>query len=194
MNLTANPLCSPLRLLGWNLPPGSALLLLCFASATFAIAQTNGIVTGRVSNAATGSYLESATVSVEGTSLQTATSRGGDFSLQVPPGKHTLVVAYTGLDSDRQTVDVAAGAVVMANFALTSGIYKLDAITVSGLREGSGQRHGSRRRLHWRHRAGRQDRERRGGRHQADRWGTGAGSAVRCGGGGWFHILYLSVH
>ena len=99
--------------------------------------STTGTITGRVSNAATGAYLESAIVSIEGTALQTATARGGEFSLSVPPGTHTVLVTYTGLDPVREPVTVAAGSAALKNFALTSGIYKLDAVTVSGLREGS---------------------------------------------------------
>src|SRR5687768_9287200 len=95
---------SPAFAAGWVRSSCRSFLLLCACTA-IAAAQSTGTVTGRVSNAATGSYLESATVSVEGSTLQTATARGGDFSLQLPAGKHTLVVGYTGLDSDRQTVD-----------------------------------------------------------------------------------------
>jgi TonB-dependent receptor len=111
--------------------------LVVFSAVLTSASAQNGLITGRVSNAATGAYLESATVAVEGSTLQTVTARGGDYSLQVPPGRHTLVVGYTGLDSERTTVEVAAGGVVSTNFTLTSGIYKLEPITVQGLREGS---------------------------------------------------------
>src|SRR5687767_1244915 len=88
-------------------------LFLVFAAAltTSAADSATGTITGRVSNAATGSYLESAAVSIEGSSAQTATARGGEFTLVVPAGRHTLVVGYTGLDTVRETVEVAAGAV-----------------------------------------------------------------------------------
>src|SRR5688500_7754022 len=75
-------------------------------SRTFAAETATGTITGRVSNAATGTYLESALVAIEGTSLQTATARGGEFSLTVPAGTHTVVVNYTGLDPARETVQV----------------------------------------------------------------------------------------
>ena len=47
------------------------------AGLALAAAQT-GTIIGRVSNAATGVYLESATIAVEGTTLQTVTARAGD--------------------------------------------------------------------------------------------------------------------
>jgi hypothetical protein len=78
--------------------------LIIFSAGLATASAQSGIVTGRVSNAATGAYLESATVAVEGSALQTVTARGGDYSLQVPPGRHTLVIGYTGLDTERATV------------------------------------------------------------------------------------------
>ena len=63
-----------------------------------------------------------------------------------------------------------------------------------GLRECSGQRHRSHGALHGRHRAGRQDRQRRGGGHQADRPGAGLEAAVRGGRHEAFHIVYFAVH
>ena len=107
------------------------------ATHTFAADTATGTITGRVSNAATGAYLESAVVAIEGSTQQTVTARGGEFSLSAPAGTHTVVVTYTGLDSVRESVVVSAGSMVLKNFALTAGIYKLDAVTVTGLREGS---------------------------------------------------------
>src|SRR5688572_13643823 len=109
-------------------------LLLGFAAT---VSAQTGTISGRVSNAATGSYLESAAVTIEGSTLQTATARGGEFTLVVPAGRHTLVVGYTGLDTVRETVEIAAGAVVTKDISLTSGIYKMDTVSVSGLREGN---------------------------------------------------------
>src|SRR6185436_1841521 len=83
----------------------STLMLLTFPAA--AADSGSGMIVGRVSNAATGAFLEAATVSVEGAALQTASARGGEFSLNVPAGRHTLVVGFTGLDTARESVEVA---------------------------------------------------------------------------------------
>ncbi|MEO6246126.1 MAG: TonB-dependent receptor, partial [Opitutaceae bacterium] len=45
--------------------------------------------------------------------------------------------SYTGLDTARSSVTVAAGQRAVRNFDLSSGVYKLDTFTVSGAREGS---------------------------------------------------------
>jgi TonB-dependent receptor len=117
---------------------GAGMLLVLFIAYPLRAADSaTGTITGRVSNAATGSYLESAAVAIEGSTVQTATARGGEFTLVVPAGRHTLVVGYTGLDVAREPVEVSPGATVTRDISLTSGIYKLEAVTVTGLREGS---------------------------------------------------------
>ena len=104
-----------------------------------AFAQSSGLVTGPVRNAATSNFLEGAEVSVDGTSRSALTDREGRFELSLAPGIATLVVRYTGLEAEKVTVDVRAGANIVQNVALNSGIYKLEAVTVSGPREGSAQ-------------------------------------------------------
>lgn len=93
-------------------------------------------VSGRVSNQATGDLLPGAVVQVEGTGLSTATERGGTYSIELPAGTHTLLVSYAGLDPLRIPVTVT-NAAVSKDIELTSGIYRLEAFAVSGVREGS---------------------------------------------------------
>jgi len=101
-------------------------------------ASSTGTVTGRVLNAATGVYLEGATITVEGSTAAGVASAGaGSFRLtDIAPGKRTLLVTYPGLDPQRVTVDVSAGGTDDLNVELTSRVYKLEAFTVSELREG----------------------------------------------------------
>ena len=110
-------------------------LFLCWVVPAFA--QTSGIVSGQVSNAATSIFLEGAEVSVEGTNRVALTDREGRFELSLPTGVATLVVRYTGLEAQKVTIDVKPGARTIQNVEMNSGIYKLDAFTVSGPREGS---------------------------------------------------------
>src|SRR5947207_1537870 len=93
-------------------------------------------VSGRVLNQATGDSLPGAIVQVDGSSIGTVTERGGTFSLSLPEGSHTLVVSFSGLDTARVPVTVGAGSVAK-DIELTSGVYKLDAYSVKGVREGS---------------------------------------------------------
>lgn len=115
------------------------IFFLGFALVSFASAQTNGVVSGQVSNAATAAFLDGAEVSAEGTSRSTTTDREGQFELSLPPGMATLVVRYTGLEPYRVTVDVKPGARVVQNVQMSSGIYKMEAFNVAGIREGSAQ-------------------------------------------------------
>lgn len=112
-----------------------AVALACLGA--HAADATTATMAGRVLNGATGAYLESAVVAVEGSMVQAVTARGGEFSLTLPPGRHTLHVSFTGLDPITEIVDLAPGAIVTKEFALTSGIYRLEPVTVTGLREGS---------------------------------------------------------
>jgi iron complex outermembrane receptor protein len=101
-------------------------LALC-ASFTTAHAQSAavGTVQGRVLNAANGTYLDKAVVSVEGTNLQTLTNGFGEFVLKdVPAGSVKIRVTYTGQPAQTATVTVPAGASVLQDVALggTTGL------------------------------------------------------------------------
>ena len=121
-------------------------LRVCFALAIVAglllagsvYAQSaSGLLTGRVSNAATKTNLEGAVVQIEGTGLATVTERDGTFRLHLPSGRHTLVVSYTGLDASTQTVAIENGATIHREIGLTSNVYVMDKLTVSSEREGN---------------------------------------------------------
>ncbi|MBL9187696.1 MAG: TonB-dependent receptor [Opitutaceae bacterium] len=95
-------------------PIGSTLLrlaLLALGLATALRAQTpTGLVEGRVLNAASGTYVEGARVSVEGTALETFTDETGRFLLAgVPAGEARVRVFYTGAAPYAATVRIAAG-------------------------------------------------------------------------------------
>src|SRR5690606_29615546 len=101
--------------------------------ASSAVAAT---VSGRASNQATGDLLNGAEVRVEGTNIVTATERGGSYRLELPEGTHTLVVSYAGLDTEHIPISVGAENIVK-DVELTTGIYKLEAFSVAGVREGN---------------------------------------------------------
>lgn len=105
--------------------------------ATLAGAQGNSGVTGVVTNQATGDLLIGAAIVVEGSAVTATSERGGEFSLTLPPGRHTLIVHYAGLDSARVPVIVEADRSVSVNIALSSGVYVLDPVSVKGIREGN---------------------------------------------------------
>ena len=84
-------------------------------------AQSAATITGRVLNAASGLYLNSARVSIPGTTLSALTDQTGTYRLlNVPPGRVTVEAFYTGLDTQQVPVDVAAGQSREQDFSLTS--------------------------------------------------------------------------
>jgi TonB-dependent receptor len=130
------------------LPPGLALRRVLFAVlgilatactvlTVSAQAGRTGTVRGVVSNQATGDLLPGALITVQGTGVTTTAERGGTFSVNLPEGSHTLVVSFSGLDTARVPVSVTAGSVTAQDVALTAGIYRMEAFSVSGVREGS---------------------------------------------------------
>lgn len=102
----------------------------------YAQAVSTGVVSGRISNAATGAYLEGAQVTVGGLP-PVLTDRSGAFSVSnVPVGTQLVRVFYTGIDVATQSVEVRDGQTTDATVALGSGIVQLGAFTVSTSREG----------------------------------------------------------
>ncbi|MEX2045318.1 MAG: carboxypeptidase regulatory-like domain-containing protein, partial [Opitutus sp.] len=98
----------------------------------------NATVTGSVTNSATRAFLEGAQVSLLGTNQEVLTERDGQFEITgVAPGEYTVVVSYTGLDTQRRTITVQPGRNVVPMIGLTADIYVLDVFNVSGEREGS---------------------------------------------------------
>jgi iron complex outermembrane recepter protein len=117
---------------------GVVLLATCFATLVHAQSNNPASVKGQISNAATGSFLEGATVTLANTNRVTTTDREGRFEFSdAPVGELTLVASYPGLDPQRTTVAMRAGEPVVRNIELTSEIYKLEKFTVAGEREGT---------------------------------------------------------
>jgi iron complex outermembrane recepter protein len=129
----------------------AAALILLVCTVAFASAQSNtGVVEGRVFNAATGSALINARVTLEGTTRETITDDGGAYRLTgVPAGDVQLSVTYLGMQPQKATVRVPAGGSVQREFELAlenlarpsaaGETVKLDAFTVVADREMSAQ-------------------------------------------------------
>lgn len=114
-----------------RLAPVASLLV----AASVALAA-GGSIAGFVSNQFTGDLLSGARLRVEGTTAETESERDGSFTLNSPAGRQMLVVSYTGLETLRRPVEVPADGQLRVDAALTAAIYKLEKVTVSGLREG----------------------------------------------------------
>jgi iron complex outermembrane recepter protein len=138
--MTTNPVylrpgvCSPKRLLK------SALLALAAFGACIACLNaadtTVGVVSGIVTNKATGNGLIGARVEIPTLNVSALVDDTGRYLLNVPPGTHELVVSYTGLDTQQGTVTVVVGQPVVRNFEMSSLVLVLDAFKVAAEKEG----------------------------------------------------------
>ncbi len=95
-------------------------LVLLWLSASVVHAQAGaGTIEGRILNPATGSVLEGARVTVDGTSLQTFSNSDGHYRLtNVPVGSAQVKVFFTGFPSVTKSVAVATGQTVQHDFQL----------------------------------------------------------------------------
>ncbi len=130
---------SPLR----RLRAGAAGLLttlVLLAAGAFPIRAAEAgaaLLFGTVSNTATGNLLEGAKVEIPALGVSALTNNSGSYLLSgLPAGSHDVVVSYTGLDTQRRTVTVAAGQRTAQSFDLTTAIYQLPEFKVTGEREG----------------------------------------------------------
>ena len=105
-------------------------------------AQSTGTIEGRVENAAAGTYLGNARLTIAG-GLETFTDAFGNYRFPaVPVGEAKVGVFYTGFPAQEKLVRVVAGQVVTKNFSLSAlgmsdsdATVKLDAFVVAAGRE-----------------------------------------------------------
>ncbi len=98
--------------------------------------SATGSISGRVSHATTGAYIEGAEVTV-GAAFPVLTDREGGFLITaVPAGAQSVRVSYTGFDVATQLVQVRAGQATEVSVSLGTAILQLAAFTVSTSREG----------------------------------------------------------
>lgn len=118
----------------------ASILASLLSPAAFAAsaAGASGLITGTVSNTATGANLEGAEVRLEPGGALVLTARDGRFVLPaVAPGVYTLTVSYSGLDVKSVEARVAAGGTASYDVGLTSQVYQLSKFVVEGEREGN---------------------------------------------------------
>ncbi|MEZ5346228.1 MAG: TonB-dependent receptor [Pyrinomonadaceae bacterium] len=85
-------------------------LILLSVLSVGALAQESGGLTGRVIDDVTGNPLQGASVSIEGSALNTQTDRNGTFRLlKIPAGSQTLVVSYLGYETNSTSVNIESG-------------------------------------------------------------------------------------
>lgn len=110
-----------------------ATAVLCAGLATTLAAQNSGVIRGRVVEAGTQRGVADAQVTVIGTSLGAVTNANGDFAIAMATsGPHEVGVRRIGYARRVQTVNLAPGGTVSANFELRQVASNLDAVVVTG--------------------------------------------------------------
>lgn len=95
--------------------------------------QQTGTITGRVLDAKTGIGIRDATVILEKTPYGATTRDSGQYRIaNVPIGTYTVVARIVGYTARRQSVTVAAGQRVLAEFTLARALHELDRIVTTG--------------------------------------------------------------
>jgi TonB-linked SusC/RagA family outer membrane protein len=106
------------------------LFTLFFLVLQSAYAQ-NGTVTGKVIDQ-DNNPVEHATVYSKGTGLGTVTTDKGDYALSLPPGTHTVSVAFVGYTEVSKVIEIKAGESITHNVTLTADQQFLKETVVVG--------------------------------------------------------------
>ena len=110
------------------------LLLLLVAAPVFA--QSEGVVTGRVTDAA-GDALPGANVALAGLTTGSATDADGRYRFAAPPGTYELRASFIGYAPERVSVRVVAGQTTEQDFTLADDFVGSDEVVVLGGRGGA---------------------------------------------------------
>ena len=117
----------------WRWNGVAAIALGLSASLANAQSQTaTGQITGRVTDAASGIALSSASVRVSGTQIGSQTAEDGRYTIRgVRPGATEIVVTRIGYEPKRQAVTVTGGGSVTADITLSQAAFSLSEVVVT---------------------------------------------------------------
>ena len=99
-----------------------------------ALAQDNGSISGRVTDAKTGEALIHANVVIKGTNFGSTTNNSGDYSINfISPGTYTLQVSVIGYKTEIiENVEVVENKSTKVDVALSETTFELGEISVFG--------------------------------------------------------------
>ena len=107
------------------------LLLLALCSAVALVAQSAGLITGRVTDANTGLALGGVRVMVPGTGIETYTNSNGNYTLvNVSEGTQRVRFSYVGYDDMQNSVEVTGG--MTAKLDAVFETLQMEAMVIQG--------------------------------------------------------------
>lgn len=138
MNCPCLVRCARLRFASARFAALCLSFLLAALSLSAADPAGGGTVNGSVTSTGTQNALQGATVSIPALKRTELTDNAGAFVFtNLPPGVHEVVIAYTGFNDERRTIEVRVGAAARFDAALKpTPAITMDAFTVSAEREG----------------------------------------------------------
>ena len=114
-------------------PPAVAFAALLLGTSGVALAQTGGVLVGRVLDAQTGAGLPGVNVYLNRTLQGTSTDADGTYRLEgAPLGLHEVVASFVGYEPEARTVTVRPDDEIRLSFALSSRTSSLGEVTVVG--------------------------------------------------------------
>lgn len=108
------------------------LLLLSFVLAGACVMAQKGHIRGKISDSETGEGLYGATVSKHSTSIGAVADFDGNYSLELEPGTHTIVVSFLSYRMQIiENVEVKAGEVTSMDFIMVPDVLQLGEVVVT---------------------------------------------------------------
>ncbi len=111
-----------------------ALALASALLASIAQGQSNGTLTGKVTEQGTGEAIQGASIAALGTQRGALSRADGNYQFSLPAGTYDIQLRLIGYTSQRARVTIVAGQSVTQNFALDKASAQLAAIAVVGSR------------------------------------------------------------
>jgi iron complex outermembrane receptor protein len=111
-----------------------SLILLCSICALWAVAQSNTVIRGKITSA-DGQPVPFVTISLLNTKMAMSAGEDGRFELlNIKPGKYTLQVSATGLQSQSKELNAELGKISEVNFELKESARQLEGVVVNARR------------------------------------------------------------
>lgn len=112
----------------------SLVVILLFVLSMPVNAQSNGIIKGKISDAASGASLPGANIIVVGQQIGTASDMNGNYKLSLKPGKYTLKVSYVGFKIIEEAIVTKANETIEKDFELEADLTGTAEVVVLGTR------------------------------------------------------------